>query len=392
MFHQASTIPIASLLIGLLSLCSCVHRFAPEAPRPDQVVQLPSRLEGKFFFIETTIKGLGPFQMLLDTGASLTVLSPETAERLKESRALDEVRKVSVNTSLGDRTRLELVRISNLQLGQFHMARASAVIADMQFANMVTERKVDGIVGMELFRNCELIVDYAHGTLKVAPVESLAPEGSLTVPCRFPRLTPEVSLNVGSAQLPVMIDTGASGGFSLPAIKLKDQLVAPPVGVGTQFSINRIEEARAARLNESVFLGGVQFEEPIAFITDSSGGIIGAEVLQHFVIGLNQNRRRAWFQPHGDRTVSRPPPIKDLGLDVTWDATAYRITRVASGSGAAQAGIRSGDRITKIGGRPASEWSDAQIRLMIANLDTLLFEITRDDEVRALRLSTTALE
>jgi hypothetical protein len=392
MFHQASPIPIAGLLAGLLSLCSCVHRFAPEAPGVDQVMQLPSRLEGKFFVIETTIGGLGPFQMLFDTGASLTVLSPEIAGQLNHVGALDEVRKVPVNTSLDERTRFDLVRIENLQLGGFHMPKASAIVADMHFVSTTAGRKIDGLIGMELFRNCQLIVDYPKGTLNVAPVDAAAPEGSLVMLSRFPRLTPEVSLNLGSAKVPVMIDTGASGGFNLPESKLKDRLASPSVGVGTQFSINRIEEARAARLNESIFLGGVLFEQPITFVSRSSGGIIGAEVLQHFVVGLNQARQQIWFQPHGDRTVPRPPSIKDVGLDVAWDATAYRITRVASGSDAAQAGVRPGDRITKIGRRPASDWSDAQIRHMIMTLDTIVFEVTRGAEVRAVRLSTTAVK
>ena len=94
--------------------------------RPIAPIQTLWRADDGLFYVEAQINGV-PVRLIVDTGASMTVLSPDDARRVglePEPAAPSEVAETANGTS-----RMARIRLDSMQVGQTSAANVSAVVA-----------------------------------------------------------------------------------------------------------------------------------------------------------------------------------------------------------------------------------------------------------------------
>ena len=100
---------------GLLPGMVAAERLT-EAGTP-QTVELRLRATGTYY-VPSQIAGLKPMNMLLDTGSSHVVISPQMLAELRLHQDVVEVRDINGRMADGSQRRVPLVRIPSLRLGE----------------------------------------------------------------------------------------------------------------------------------------------------------------------------------------------------------------------------------------------------------------------------------
>src|SRR5208282_4586027 len=100
---------------------------------------------------------------LIDTGSSLTLVTPDLARRYGEA---DEhpvrTAPVRVRSSDGTTTLLPRTRLNRLDLGTARFGHVPALIYDCAPLSSQLGIKIDGVLGFSLFRQSLLTLDYPN--------------------------------------------------------------------------------------------------------------------------------------------------------------------------------------------------------------------------------------
>lgn len=139
----------------------------PTAPKPGPVRHvIPFRLEPQapIITVKVWVDDNGPFDFVVDTGASMTVISPRVAKRLDapcapargpQSRAVAAVGSVEVTTTT----------VGRLRIGSFLAEDVEVAVMGMKALRAASKRRLDGIIGYNLLKDFRLIIDYPQGYL-----------------------------------------------------------------------------------------------------------------------------------------------------------------------------------------------------------------------------------
>lgn len=96
--------PLLWVWIAILGVCrvgaSDLHETAPLFTRISQPVSIPAEVTGHGIFVSVIINGQGPFRMLVDTGCTCTMISPEVAAATS-GEIMVQVHPVSTNMRNG---------------------------------------------------------------------------------------------------------------------------------------------------------------------------------------------------------------------------------------------------------------------------------------------------
>lgn len=107
-----------------------------------------------------------PARLVLDTGASHTVFATPSAERfgLHTTPSAERARGVGSSDHATART-----TVSELQFGAARLREVEARTFDLGHVNRALEARgatpVDGVIGGDLLRSAEAVIDYARATL-----------------------------------------------------------------------------------------------------------------------------------------------------------------------------------------------------------------------------------
>lgn len=297
-------------------------------PSNDEIV-LPGSRCGDFFVVAVTIEGTGPWEFLLDTGFPQTQIAPALARKLDARRSVGSL-------AVGD------LRASG---------RIPVRIRDLDAVGYALGRPIDGILGYHLFADVLLTLDFPRRAVRVArgALPSAAP--GVVPMSRSDRPTIRAE-GVGRA-FELVIDTGFGS-----AVALADASELPFVDsmrvVGARVRVDNVSARRAGRLDGTLSFGAFSLQRPI--VDEAVGrNLLGVRVLRHFVVTLDSRGGRARFTPAA--TAGRElvaPPLRGSGMVLRPHATHLEVVHVIAGSAAAVAGVRSGDRIVTIDGRPAT--------------------------------------
>lgn len=373
----------------------------PAAGRP--VAQVPFEMNGNSLFLQARVNGSRPCWFILDTGAAVSVLN------LTSVRSLG-LRGGAAGTLQGAGGVVQSTRVAGVTFdvgGALLEDLSVAAIPLTPFENS-GGRVLDGILGYEFFRRYVVEIDYEARRLTVHEPAGYAYAGRgeslpLDIKNNHPHVRARLTLP-GRAPLEgeFVIDAGASLPVTLlPSFierhKLRDSL--PPThtvygrGVGGEVPL---PVGRA----ESVRIGGFTLAQPVAafpsagtFGGEGIAGNIGTAVLRRFKVVFDYSRRRVHLEPA--KNFADPFEFDTSGLGLATEGpsfTALKVARVLPGTPAAEAGLRAGDEIVSVEGRPAggTRLSDLRERLRRPG-QTLQFRVRRgaaelDVELRTRRL------
>lgn len=289
-------------------------------------VTLPFELRGRRPHLSVRINGKGPFNFVLDTGASACVISNATAEQIG-------VRPVAAGghaRAVGGNGTFPIVYgvLKSLELGPVKLGTVPVYLRDIQ---SLTENgaKVDGFLGLSTLADFNLTLDYPQRTLSLryAPretatreaAESSADPNVTRLPFRLTEsglISLETQLDDGHI-LNFILDSGASASvIDQSVVERHDwqSKIAPnqsvrivgAAGAAEKVPILQVKTLRVYDLvQEDVRLPVIDMRR----LNESSGfeqsGILGGDFLAHCRIEIDFRRQRIAFVPTPNGVVKR---------------------------------------------------------------------------------------
>ncbi len=376
------------LAAALAAACSSGQQMRPfpqTSYAGDEPAVLTAHWHDDFAFVDARIGDRPPRRFLLDTGASVVLLDPRTTDALGLSR-------VAAAADLGgagdSSTRVtSVVPIDELHCGPLRLSHFDAMELDLSGLRRVLGHPLDGILPATAFRNVVLVVDYPQRRIEVRPAVATAPApGSL--PLREGAL-PLVPLRLGEREVDVLLDSGSAGFVTLP-----DALGWPRRGgaavTGRQRTIAGDQPVWSVRFDGDIDWAGHRLAQPVVEVGTSPRAAVGAELLRHFRVELDQTNRAVRFE----RSTTEPiasPAFRSIGAGLLHDASHWTVGYVLPDSPAAQVGLREGDRIAAIDGVRIGAMTRGEFRRLLSASESVRLTLLRGDATEEIRVSVAVL-
>jgi predicted aspartyl protease/Flp pilus assembly protein TadD len=290
-----------------------------------EVASIPFDVHGHRPFINVMINGKGPLRFVIDTGASLSVLSDKAAQRL----GIRPVARGGNARAVGGSGSFPILYgvLDSLAMGEAKIEMVPVYIRTVHAASETPDReRADGYLGLSVLANYAVTFDYQGRTLvldRTSPREEPAAlqktaleSGTQSQVMEVPIRSTSGGLASAEAQLPEMerplnfiIDTGASTTVVSKAAVRRHKLE------GLKLQHERFRVIGAAGIEEGVealglstlTVNGLRQSNARALILDldpvneTSGfeqhGILGGDFLSHFRIQLDLRRYQLRLTP-----------------------------------------------------------------------------------------------
>jgi tetratricopeptide (TPR) repeat protein len=292
-----------------------LHRLSGE-----ELSQIPFELRGNRPFINIKVNDKGPLRFVIDTGASLSVISDKVAERL----GIRPVARGGNARAVGGTGSFPIIYglLNSITIGEIKIEMVPVYIRTVHGTSDTPENeRADGYLGLSVLSNFLVIIDYQAATLtldrttprnELEAVRNTAPVGAeppqVAIPIRSTSgglASAEAHLPNASRPLNFIIDTGASATVvsknavkrhNLEGLKLEGMRFRVIGAAG-------VEEGVEAIGLSTLTVNGLRQSNARALILDldavneASGfeqhGIIGGDFLRHFRVELDL--RRFWL-------------------------------------------------------------------------------------------------
>ena len=208
-----------------LSLCGVAVARAPAVPDAEPLFAAPTRVDRIGRIVAPVfINGLGPFRLVLDTGANHTTISPALAARLGLVPHVDN--ELMLHGVTGAEV-VPAVIVDRLQAGELIVegVRVPVIATDIMAG-------ADGILGVAGLTRERISVNFRADRITIARSKGLLPSGVLRIPtARVAGGLLMVEARVGGVRVRGVIDTGAEhslGNLPLQAALKKRRRLQPP--------------------------------------------------------------------------------------------------------------------------------------------------------------------
>lgn len=360
-------------------------------------VKVPFDLFENNILVRCRINNSPPLWLIFDTGASVNVLD----ERLVKELGLS-TRGTSTLNAGGGAVTGAFVEGATLSL--------PGVEADQQLIAAVPldplpgyfGRDVRGIIGNNFISHFVVEIDYATRTLTFHDPNAYNLSGepdAVEVENRggIPFVKVEFSMN---GRDPVTgwfeIDTGSNRIFdinrpfaethkllkALPKQRMVEGVGGAGVGGDTKYVEARISHLKLGRHIVTRPVASIS-QDAEGFGAGDAAGSIGSDLLRRFTVVLDYRSRRMLLKPNAH--FKEPYEVDMSGLELVTrpdDFKVIQIKLVRAGFPAAEAGLRAGDIIVYIDGRPASELDlDKLVRMFKRVGKEYLLTVRRSDKV-----------
>jgi hypothetical protein len=256
--------------------------------------------------VEVRLNGRGPYRMFLDTGAGTTVLDDDLAKELGLA-VLD-------TTRLGDPVnpqaiRADVVELDSISIGTARFERVRAVAWDRSTLRQTMPDKPRGVVGIGVFHDLVLSLDYPKQVLRLRRDVLPDADGARVLDYTSPHGIPVIPVRIGNRTYQAHLDSGSPGGFNLPlAQKDSLDLLGEVREIGRGRTANTELVIYGAQVADTARIGAHAFPQAmIQFNDELPQANLGGRVLREFVVTLDQKNRRVRFDRTG-RVSAAPAP------------------------------------------------------------------------------------
>jgi hypothetical protein len=127
----------------------------PELATPKPVPFKLAKRDKPLILLETKMDEKGPFRFVLDTGAGMTIISPELAKKLD----IKQNNKDKATGAGGD-VDVHFGIVKSLEVGGTRLEGPKVGIMDLAGISKAIETDIDGIIGYNFLKEFRITIDY----------------------------------------------------------------------------------------------------------------------------------------------------------------------------------------------------------------------------------------
>lgn len=328
------------------------------------IARIPFEYRGHHVWLHASVNGGPPADFIYDTGASISVLDSSYAAQI----GIQSIGSIQAqggaaggNAAFATLGRLRIASPDTDGV-ELHDLKAAVVDLNTTFAPFFW-RDCAGIIGFNVIEQFVNRIDFDARQLEFYDPKTFAYRGKgAALAMTLAGTTPLVPIEVdGQYEGGARIDVGSGSGLDLhtPFVrkhglieKAVKRVTITDAGIGGTF------ESQCARM-KSVEIGPYKIRDPLvglsttdrgALASEDYAGNIGNGLLDRFVLTIDYARRQIWLEP-GARYGLRPS-FSRFGAQLLKYGDDVKAAQVLAGFPAAQAGLREGDTVTAIDGKP----------------------------------------
>lgn len=350
--------------LGLLALTGCVSaRRGPAATRVEPLpVRVPARILSNFFLVEAEQADGKSYRFMIDTGSSVTLVSPRLAYALKQKEPRGtQPKTLPVRGANGREIELPAITLKELRLGKARFESAPAIVYDFADLSAHLGLPIDGVIGFPLFRDTLLTLDYPAAMLEIAPNPLAAPAPADRQPRTSviafsrDRPTPLIPVQLGDESFYALIDSGSDGGLALNPAGLHPRFVhGPRVGMIVS-SLHGDNHQLVGRLEQDIRFGTQLVRQPIVDLTDQLSSL-GGELLRHYRLTFDQRRHTVTMVRDTDGPVQMPGR-RSTGLSFRRFPNYWRLLAIVPDTPNSHVPAVPGDLCVRINGELIEHWT-----------------------------------
>jgi len=368
-----------------------LHETAPLFTRISQPVSVPAEVTSHGIFVSVMINGQGPFRMLVDTGCTCTMISPEVAAAVEARGADAEEGDVQAVNGFGDAISMPRVLLDSISIGGVQFEGVIAGVVPLEVQSRIDSRELDGLLGYTLFSNLFFALDFPNRRLVMSnawPADMTPVRAELAI--RESSDVPFISVNVQGRDFEVMVDTGPTDTLHLPpaSVASLSWKTAPRPGLLLAVA-GEIDREQIGRLLGEMDLGQLRQLEPVVDISNGEPSI-GVGLLHSFCLIFDESNDKLWLCSAEAGPVPSPGE-RSVGLSMIAESAGWRVVAIIPNSPAEEATIVNGDLVTSIEGKPARSWTRDQIQDWIDAHEFLALRLSGASGERDVNLRVWAL-
>jgi hypothetical protein len=374
--------PLAALL--LLPVVACGTKTEPSGA----ALTLPLKTFGGRPVVPVTINDRGPYDFILDSGAAVTMIDSTLATEL----GLAMSGTMETGSPLGPPATFQVTHLDRVGVGSVALGGQKALLFDFsKFLGSTDAPR--GVLSYLAFDGYLIVHDYPGGEIRLE-------RGTLRAgaPNVFPlggedRLA-EIPVTIAGHVTRVHIDTGSPALLALP-LSIADTLplVAAPVLRGAGSTVNGSFEIYGATLDGAAEIGPFRLERPeITFIEGAPIGNIGNGFLSNYVVTIDPAGRKLRLEEPAPgakpaRVVKSGEVKKRYGIRLAGiGGDRLEVLGADPGSPAEAAGLKQGDQIIGMNGRPLTELDQAA-RIAALRASPLRLQLRSGQQIRECTLT-----
>src|SRR2546423_13103076 len=287
-----------TLLKPLLALATIFSWASWQAPQlrsadaaPKLPVEVPMQTGDGMPTLEVMINGQGPFVFGFDTGAQA---GPRIDASLVEKLNLKSTGQVQAtdpsrrNVQTSETYKLDSVSIGSLRL-------TDVTVASRNYKNSPRPLKIDGILGLNLFADYLVTLDFPGKKLRIDKGELPKSDGAEVLDYKNEAGISQIELSVGDKKIKAHLDTGnAIGAFVFPtAFAEKLNFAGEPRVLGRARSATGDMEIKQVQVKDMIKLGHHEFPDAtIVYPALGDIGNVAVKTLSQFAITFDQKNER----------------------------------------------------------------------------------------------------
>jgi hypothetical protein len=344
--------------IALLPGCSAFVRPDPaQTLVPEGSQLLPTRRCADMFLVDAVIDGRGPFVLLIDTGAAMTILTPEAARQFADGTRATFVPAIGATGQVV--VAKQRIRMRTMNVGELELREFDALVLDLEGFETAVGGRLDGILGYPAFRDLLLTLDYPRGEVRVKRDRLRHDDPGPLLPL-LKRQSPTVDLFIQGKRRQAILDSGSSGDLSLAGGDGLDYIVEPRT-VGSVLALGGISLRQQGRALGAVLMGPLELKEPM-IEPGKHLSLIGTQIMRHAAWTFDQRSQLVRIETAATGPLTFPSTY-GIGVATTPEAGGLTITDVFPGLPAERAGLQVGDAIETLDGVPLLDLFCARSRL-----------------------------
>jgi hypothetical protein len=320
---------------------ACLLALAPALLAAEEKV-VPTVMCGDYFLIplEVDLDRDGKpttLQAIFDTGGGGLHIDP------------DSVRRAGGGDVRGRRQ----LTVRNATAGPLTFGKLRPTIRDLDHLARIIGTEIDIFLPHRAFENLLLTLDFAAGEMRVAEGTLPRADGKTIFNSKGPSRRPFLNVEIQGRLHRLLIDSGSSGSVSLRPGRELDW-AAGPLPIAVSQGMEGLRFADVGRIAGSLRIGGVEVRQPIVRVRKGTE-LFGTQIMRHYVWTFDQQHHRVKIEPNDPAAALQLPPWRGTGAVLEPAEGAFDVGLVLEGSPADRAGVRRGDRVVAVNGKPVSE-------------------------------------